>query len=380
MSAALTAASSAHAGVIFYNPGNDTTAWSGSNINSNCQVATSTAQQYAGTTSMFTKCTFNGSYNGRYHAMKTKSNIGGNGSTRWFGFAFYIPLNHDFLPESMWLFQTIADYGGSEGFKPNIWVKINDQKLTFTRQFGPVNSATKVETNLITNLAKGQWYEVVMKIHFDDDSSAKSEVWVNGTKELNQTGKNYFDSQTKNLRMDVGIYMTNWYQKDTLPDPDASPRAIYFDEIRVGDASSSFSEVDPGQNVGGDVNLINAGNFNANSGGWSNISRVHDGSTSSGAANSTANPAWLEYDFGANKTIKSARVNEDNAGNWHIGQWKIQYWTGSAWADAFNYTNANSAGWNEVNFTDRTTSKIRLFLTPPGTGRVEIIEFECIGN
>ncbi len=372
---ALAASSSAQAGVLFYNTGS-ANGWSANNINNNCSVTTTSVIALEGTTSMRSECIFNGNYNGRYHAMKIRNPFGGNGSTRWIGFGFYLSSNHTFAAESTWLMQTIAKYGAS--FTPNIWLKINDRKLTLTRQFGPLSSRTKSEVDVLTNLQKGRWYEVVMKVHMDDDASGKIEVWIDGTKEVTMNGPNYFDGRTETLRIDLGLYCTGWYQKDTLPVPAAGTRLVFFDEFRLGDANSSFAEVDPGQG-GGDADLISAATYSAKSGGWTNHGRVHDGSTTA-AGNSTADPAWIEYDFGTNRTIKTARINEDDAGNWHVGQWKIKYWNGSSFVDAFSYTNSTNAGWNSVNFTDRVTSKIRLYLKPPAGGRVEIREFECVGQ
>jgi hypothetical protein len=136
----------------------------------------------------------------------------------------------------------------------------------------------------------------------------------------------------------------------------------------------------PGTYGGVEGNIAITDTYSAASSGWSNLASVHGDSTITGAATCTTDPSWVEYDFGADWTIKRARVNEDNAGSYQLDQWKVQYWTGSAWADAFAYTNSTVAGWNEVDFPDRVTSKIRLYLKRVTTSRSEIIAFECIAQ
>ncbi len=352
-------ASIADAGVLFYNTGS-ASGWSSNNINSNCSVTTSTSVSYQGSSSMRCQATFNGNYNGRYHAMKVRNPFGGENDTRWIGFAFYLPTSHTFVSESMWLMQTIANYGPPEGFKPNIWLTINDTNLRLTRQSGPVTSATKTTTTVLSNLTKGRWYEVVMKIHLDDDSTGDIDVWVDGVLEASSSGPNYFDSVSKTLRVDFGIYCTTWYQKDSLPDPAGSPRNVYFDEIRIGDANSSQSEMDPSQGSGGDVIIDDGSTGYSDSGNWTvstasggyNGDYKHDGNSSTNKwaawkptdAGSALNGTYKVYFYwkawsnrASNATVRIYHVNGSSSnGNGAYDDYTVNMQNGNTTTGSFN--------------------------------------------
>ncbi len=347
---------SAHAGVIFSNTGS-ASGWSSNNINSNCSVTTSSSVSYAGSTSMRCEAVFNGNYNGRYHAMKVRTPFGGENDTRWIGFAFRLKSDHTFVSESMWLLQTIANYGGSVGFKPNIWLRVNNRNLELTRQSGPLTSATKNTINILSNLQAGRWYEVVMKIHLDDDSTGNIKVWVDGVLEGTSSGANYFDGVSKTLRVDFGIYCTTWYQKDSLPDPAGSPRVVFFDEIRLGDQNATFDDMDPSQSGGGGTEIIidNGASGYSEGGSWSTSSASpgyfgsnyrHDGSsgTSSGdwAAWKPTFPSSGSYEVFARWAAASNRPNNIKYKVYHQGSvtevFKNQQANGGSWQSLGTYT------------------------------------------
>jgi hypothetical protein len=95
----------------------------------------------------------------------------------------------------------------------------------------------------------GQWNDFVLNVKFSGAQSANDtngfiKVWVNGQLVVNQTGQNYFGEQTKGPYFKFGLYMPRWKFPAEWSGP--SSRLLYHDELRVGDASSSYAEVSPG--------------------------------------------------------------------------------------------------------------------------------------
>lgn len=98
----------------------------------------------------------------------------------------------------------------------------------------------------------GQWTDFVMNVKFSgaespDDTNGFFKVWVNGQMVLDYTGQNYFGEQTQGPYFKFGLYNSAWKYVDTWTGP--SSRLLYHDELRIGDANSSFSEVAPPQEV-----------------------------------------------------------------------------------------------------------------------------------
>jgi cysteine-rich repeat protein len=111
--------------------------------------------------------------------------------------------------------------------------------------------------------------------------------------------------------------------------------------------------------------------------GWTDAAKLTDSILTTRGDRIGSTPAWIEYDLGGPKIVTRGRVNEDNAGSWHLDFWNIQYWDGSSFRDAFPFAPSVAAGWNAVDFPDVATSRIRL--VAQHTEHVELFEFEVYG-
>jgi alpha-L-fucosidase len=90
------------------------------------------------------------------------------------------------------------------------------------------------------------------------------------------------------------------------------------------------------------------------------------------ATDANTKTAWLEIDLGGNTTFSRASINEAFPGR--ITGYKIQYWNGTAWLDAYTGTTTTLAN---VNFNSVTGSKVRLNITSvSGTQGPTINEFD----
>jgi hypothetical protein len=127
--------------------------------------------------------------------------------------------------------------------------------------------------------------------------------------------------------------------------------------------------------------LANAGTYSTKSAGWgASYVNAYDAKIATKATAGTAE-SWLEFNLPGGYTLTRARILEDNAGNSELGQWKVQYYTGTQWLDCFAYANSNSAAWQEKNFPDvYGATKVRLYCKPPAGKTIEIQEFEIYGG
>ncbi|QGQ99168.1 discoidin domain-containing protein [Paenibacillus psychroresistens] len=93
------------------------------------------------------------------------------------------------------------------------------------------------------------------------------------------------------------------------------------------------------------------------------------------ATNDITTSGWLEVDFGTNTTFNKTVIKQFEPGGQRIKDYKIQYWNGSSWLDAYSGT---TPGLNQANtFSAVTGSKIRLnIVNINGTMGPSIWEFE----
>jgi len=131
--------------------------------------------------------------------------------------------------------------------------------------------------------------------------------------------------------------------------------------------------------INGDRKGINWGS----GGGWNDA----------GPANSF--PDWLEVDFNAQKTIHEIDVfmvqdsylspidptTSITFNYYGLTSFKMQYWNGTSWADIPGASvTGNNLVWRRFNFSDITTSKIRVWCIGSVDGWSRVVELEAWGN
>lgn len=97
----------------------------------------------------------------------------------------------------------------------------------------------------------GQWNDFVVNAKFSgatspDDEDGFLKVWVNGEQVLDRVGQNYFGEQTEGPYFKFGMYNWGWRKEYVDQWVGANERVIWHDELRLGDAQSSYAEVFPG--------------------------------------------------------------------------------------------------------------------------------------
>ncbi|MEU6076028.1 DUF6055 domain-containing protein [Micromonospora sp. NPDC047074] len=123
---------------------------------------------------------------------------------------------------------------------------------------------------------------------------------------------------------------------------------------------------------------------------WESVNAINDGMEPA-SSNDTANPRWgtwpetgqqwAELTWPSTLTLNRAQVYlfDDNGGVRLPTSWKLQYWTGSAYADvpatSGHPTNANT--YNTVTFSPVSTTRLRVVMQANGTASVGLLEVKA---
>jgi len=90
-------------------------------------------------------------------------------------------------------------------------------------------------------VTKGVWVDFVVHARWSYTSSGVLQVWMNGKQVINRTGPNtYNDQNPQNWKW--GAYKSWWLSQR----PSSTDKiVIRYDQMRIGDARSSYAEVAP---------------------------------------------------------------------------------------------------------------------------------------
>ncbi len=230
----------ASATVYFSNTGVNA-GWSGSAINGG-NIAEVTNVKYKGSKSLRHIVKYPA-----YRAEKTKSGMGQRGQTRYYGFAMQLPNNWENMPnQGVDISQIIANYnsncpGSQSEFAPSFFFQLKGSSFKSVVYTGsnPCTGSVPATTNTLRSSIKGSWVRVIYRATWKSDSSGRNEVWINGTRHLNRTGKNTFP-YTQPFAFRTGIYIPQW--KNGNFTTSQKEKKIWLDHTRV---ASSKNEADP---------------------------------------------------------------------------------------------------------------------------------------
>jgi hypothetical protein len=97
----------------------------------------------------------------------------------------------------------------------------------------------------------GQWNDFVFHVKFSPNSDGFMKVWTNGKLAYNLQGPNYFNEATDEAYpfFKMGLYQAQYKFKGWSKDVkwNVNERTIYHDNLRIGDANSSFEPT--GRNI-----------------------------------------------------------------------------------------------------------------------------------
>jgi hypothetical protein len=211
----------------------------------------------------------NGGSSWRAEAVVNNGLGGKAGQTRWYGFSYYVPTDWVDDPTTSEVIWQLHEWPDScETWRsPYLALYLTGNVLKLNRRYDskPCTSGNVPEgqgTIASTPLIKGQWVDVVIKAQFSYTSTGRVQYWVNGQLVGDQTGGNIYNDTTPGY-LKVGLYRWEW-NNTAIPS-----RTLYHDEVRVGDASSSYAEVAPRRGASGTVVLQD--DFSAANGNYLNV-------------------------------------------------------------------------------------------------------------
>ena len=177
-----------------------------------------------------------------YNCAKYKSEV-------FYAFSFMIDTNYSnqaFNLICQW--QDLPYYEQGENWEPDPNLRGSSPPLALVYVNETIelkmneNPSSNNQTFLVGNaqpINKGQWYDVIAHIYWNDDNTAFMEVWLNGNfiTPFNGTDNKYYK---RNLYNRAGNYFK--FGQYRGKEKTSNTNIIYFDEVKIG---STYNEVAP---------------------------------------------------------------------------------------------------------------------------------------
>jgi hypothetical protein len=110
----------------------------------------------------------------------------------------------------------------------------------FTPSLGTAGSVATDGPSTFQKISKDKWHEFVFHIKHSTGSDGLIEVWRDGVKIHNITGRNM---HTKVPKWKIGLYKSSFLHNTS----EHGSRVLYFDNIRVGSAKATFADMTSGK-------------------------------------------------------------------------------------------------------------------------------------
>ena len=108
-------------------------------------------------------------------------------------------------------------------------------------QYTPVGDYDETNFLYYGAFSTGTWSDYVINVKWGYGGSGFIKIWKNGVLKIDLTDMGNCFNDDKGPYMKIGIYSYSLDQDQTI--------TIYYDELRIGDSNSSYSEVAPGGSV-----------------------------------------------------------------------------------------------------------------------------------
>jgi polysaccharide lyase-like protein len=228
--------------VLFHNTGT-TSGWNQILVEHNGSVSQVTSPVYKGSTAIKATQVYDPNWSLRYHSEVIRNDGYKPGQMRFYGFAFYLPANWQFVSQGFNISQFEADFASScDGFMPTTMMWISSTSLSTRTKSGTVCNQVLQTYSGIASVTAGQWHRVVIQANWQSNTSGYFKVWYDGSKKLERfnIATTISDPANRTLQFRVGNYANGWYQKAMVGTQ--GTRSIYFDQIGIG---TTFADADP---------------------------------------------------------------------------------------------------------------------------------------
>lgn len=159
-----------------------------------------------------------------------KGEDGDIGNNTWYSFAVYFPeAGYEYDDEREVINQWYQD--GS----PATSLRTEEDKLILETG----NTEDSRKEYVIAGIVKNKWHTVVIHFIHSYSSDGLIEIWYDGEKKMTLRGGNMYDDVLPKWK--IGLYKSAFKYGTS----DVSKRIIYFDNVMVGNASSTYTSMIP---------------------------------------------------------------------------------------------------------------------------------------
>jgi hypothetical protein len=183
-----------------------------------------------------------------------KNMVFGIGKEYWIGFSTYIPNDWEVDTKSggiLWQVHGQPDLDVGEDWRNPVLA------WCISGETSRINSIWDAKENTFESgervyggsrsyplaYKKGVWMDWVVHVKWSYEIDGVLEIWVDGVQVVNQTGPNCFHDKN-GPTWQMGVY--EWAWKIDPPLTDVTRRVVYYDEYRIGGATSCYQDVAPG--------------------------------------------------------------------------------------------------------------------------------------
>lgn len=158
---------------------------------------------------------------------------------RWYGFSVYLPSAVWQKPDPSAEILAQWHHAANNG-SPPLSLTSRNGKWEISQHWEELGQDGK--HTVVANQQVGRWTDWVFHIRWSEGTKGLVEVWKDGVRVFQQTGKNkYADGAGTYFKF--GIYKWDWTSNPTRSNTDR--RIVLHDELRVRDGSGSYNAVAP---------------------------------------------------------------------------------------------------------------------------------------
>jgi len=239
---ALVGGGEATASVIFQNTGT-TSGWSSMNQEHLGSVTQVTNVVYAGSTAIKATQIYDPSYSGRYHSEVVKNDIYRRGNTGFYGFAFRLQSDWQFVSQSHNLAQFIGDFTntGCDGWMPSTMIWLSGSSLSTRVKTGTPCAQVTTKFIGLASVTAGVWHRLEVQANWQSDSTGFFKLWYDGAKVLERYNIPTTVDDGRYFQFRAGLYANGWYDQGYMEGTQGT-RQIWYDQIA---AATTFAEANP---------------------------------------------------------------------------------------------------------------------------------------
>jgi hypothetical protein len=239
-------ASPGSATVRFSNTGT-TSGWDSTYVEHNGTVAQVSSPAYKGTTAIRFRQIYDSSYTGRYHAEVRKNNMAQNGmEQRYYGYAFYLPSNWQFVSQNYNFGQFITNYYSTDAGE----CRTAGVPITMHQMLGNVlrtrtisgDTCNEVQTSWdVATVTAGTWHRLLLRATWRSDTTGAFKVWYDGSVKVDVANVATILKGTKQFTFVAGLYANGWHDDGKMVGTQGT-RELYVDQVAI---ATVYAEANP---------------------------------------------------------------------------------------------------------------------------------------